>query len=621
MAGKKAMRPQDRRAAERRERERKEAKMMREQARNEIREEEETQQQEDEDVVMGESPEVSEEEMEMDSPEVPEGIAVEVTAVGPPAAFQASPQNKEATQTKTSPQNKEAIQISPQNIEAHGSKFLKADQSPPSNEAPQSSPQIKEAQRRSTVIMNGPPPKLNKEHFKCKILQPTETLNSKTNGIILALSQQARSLDEDYFEKASKTKQLTMVFTRPPPKRALQHATDCSQIQTPVQFDGQLKIRSWWFVALSGTIHRPTLTIAKKINAPVTHELIAWITTKELTKSQVQNPAAVTAIVKAVVAQHGRVDQRSYRYVGKDFVELTVLPNDVEAAVALLRNSGIGNVYFRIKSVAGQTPTQYTTVWLDRKTTNEEAVGILKAQHDLCHGLTIIHGKIGLRVVYQKDVDKVRKGAGKYASTVFGEGLHRLSGAPYSWGNRLRNILLEIGLKSKFIRMDRGDFIIALDKKPESRFVQCGDIVILIEKLETEVKAKETAKPVVVKYREARTSYAAAVKRSLPTAKKPTAEVQVVENNVNSLREKTNETIERLQKEVKDMQVRLDEGMAQITGIVETLVQTTKKNEAANNNMATAITSLIEAVKRIENNLGMNKITTSATNRNNTGQS
>ena len=69
------------------------------------------------------------------------------------------------------------------------------------------------------------------------------------------------------------------------------------------------------------------------------------------------------------------------------------------------------------------------------------------------------------------------------------------------------------------------------------------------------------------------------------------------------------------------MQVRLDEGMAQITGIVETLVQTTKKNEAANNNMATAITSLIEAVKRIENNLGMNKITTSATNRNNTGQS
>ena len=71
--------------------------------------------------------------------------------------------------------------------------------------------------------------------------------------------------------------------------------------------------------------------------------------------------------------------------------------------------------------MAGQTPTQYTTVWLDRKTTNEEAVGILKAQHDLCHGLTIIHGKIGLRVVYQKDVDKVRKGAGKYASTVFGK--------------------------------------------------------------------------------------------------------------------------------------------------------------------------------------------------------
>ena len=271
--------------------------------------------------------------------------------------------------------------------------------------------------------------------------------------------------------------------------------------------------------------------------------------------------------------------------------------------------------------MAGQTPTQYTTVWLDRKTTNEEAVGILKAQHDLSHGLTIIHGKIGLRVVYQKDVDKVRKGAGKYASTVFGEGLHRLSGAPYSWGNRLRNILVEIGLKSKFIRMDRGDFIIALDKKPESRFVQCGDFVILIEKLETEVKSKETAKPVVVKYREARTSYAAAVKKTLPTTKKTTAEVQVVENNVNSLREKTNETIERLQKEVKDMQVRLDEGMAQITGIVETLVQTTKKNEAANNNMATAITSLIEAVKRIENNLGMNKITTSATNRNNTGQS
>ena len=613
MAGKKAMRPQDRRAAERRERERKEAKMMREQARNEIREEEEGSQQEIESQ--------QQEEMEMDSPEVPEGISVEVIAVGPPAAFQASPQNKEAIQTKTSPQNKEAIQISPQNIEAQGSVLLKTKQSPPSNEAPQSSPQIKEAQRRSTVIMNGPPPKLNKEHFNCKILQPTDDLNSKTNGIILSLAQQGRSLDEQYFEKASKTKQLTMVFTRPPPKRALQHATDCSQIQTPVQFDGQLRIRSWWFVALSGTIHRPTLTIAKKISPPVTHELIAWITTKELTKSQVQNPAAVTAIVKAVVAQHGRVDQRSYRYVGKDFVELTVLPNDVEAAVILLKNSGIGNVYFRIKSVAGQTPTQYTTVWLDRKTTNEEAVGILKAQHDLCHGLTIIHGKIGLRVVYTKDVDKVRKGAGKYASTVFGEGLHRLSGAPYSWGNRLRNILLEIGLKSKFIRMDRGDFIIALDKKPESRFVQCGDIVILIEKLETEVKAKETEKPVVVKYREAKTSYAAAVKRSLPTTKKPTAEVQVVENNVNSLREKTNETIERLQKEVKDMQVRLDEGMAQITGIVETLVQTTKKNEAANNNMATAITSLIEAVKRIENNLGMNKITTSATNRNNTGQS
>ena len=613
MAGKKAMRPQDRRAAERRERERKEAKMMREQARNEIREEEEGSQQEIESQ--------QQEEMEMDSPEVPEGISVEVIAVGPPAVFQASPQNKEAIQTKTSPQNKEAIQISPQNIEAQGSVLLKTKQSPPSNEAPQSSPQIKEAQRRSTVIMNGPPPKLNKEHFKCKILQPTDDLNSKTNGIILSLAQQGRSLDEQYFEKASKTKQLTMVFTRPPPKRALQHATDCSQIQTPVQFDGQLRIRSWWFVALSGTIHRPTLTIAKKISPPVTHELIAWITTKELTKSQVQNPAAVTAIVKAVVAQHGRVDQRSYRYVGKDFVELTVLPNDVEAAVILLKNSGIGNVYFRIKSVAGQTPTQYTTVWLDRKTTNEEAVGILKAQHDLCHGLTIIHGKIGLRVVYTKDVDKVRKGAGKYASTVFGEGLHRLSGAPYSWGNRLRNILLEIGLKSKFIRMDRGDFIIALDKKPESRFVQCGDIVILIEKLETEVKAKETEKPVVVKYREAKTSYAAAVKRSLPTTKKPTAEVQVVENNVNSLREKTNETIERLQKEVKDMQVRLDEGMAQITGIVETLVQTTKKNEAANNNMATAITSLIEAVKRIENNLGMNKITTSATNRNNTGQS
>ena len=144
----------------------------------------------------------------------------------------------------------------------------------------------------------------------------------------------------------------------------------------------------------------------------------------------------------------------------------------------------------------------------------------------------------------------------KYATTVFGKGLHRLSGAPYSWGNRLRNILLEIGLKSKFIRMDRGDFIIALDKKPESRFVQCGDIVILIEKLETEVKAKETAKSVVVKYREAKTSYVAVVKKSLTTTKKPTPEVQVVEYNVNSLREKTNETIERLQKEVKDMQIR-----------------------------------------------------------------
>ena len=238
----------------------------------------------------------------------------------------------------------------------------------------------------------------------------SQLMTSTARPMELYLAQQGRSLDEQYFEKASKTKQLTMVFTRPPPKRALQHATDCSQIQTPVQFDGQLRIRSWWFVALSSTIHRPTLTIAKKISPPVTHELIAWITTKELTKSQVQNPAAVTAIVKAVVAQHGRVDQRSYRYVGKDFVELTVLPNDVEAAVILLKNSGIGNVYFRIKSVAGQTPTQYTTVWLDRKTTNEEAVGILKAQHDLCHGLTIIHGKIGLRVVYTKDVDKVRKG-------------------------------------------------------------------------------------------------------------------------------------------------------------------------------------------------------------------
>ena len=211
MAGKKAMRPQDRRAAERRERERKEAKKMREQARNEIREEET--QQEDEDVVMGESPEVSEEEMEMDSPEVPEGIAVEVTAVGPPAVFQASPQNKEATQTKTSPQNKEAIQISPQNIEAQRSVFSETKQSPPSNEAPQSSPQIKEAQRRSTVMMNGPPPKFNKEHFKCKILQPTDDLNCKTNGIILALSQQGRNLDEDYFEKASKTQQLTIVHT------------------------------------------------------------------------------------------------------------------------------------------------------------------------------------------------------------------------------------------------------------------------------------------------------------------------------------------------------------------------------------------------------------------------
>ena len=251
MAGKKAMRPQDRRAAERRERERKEAKMMREQARNEIREEEEGSQQEIESQ--------QQEEMEMDSPEVPEGISVEVTAVGPPAAFQASPQNKEAIQTKTSPQNKEAIQISPQNIEAQGS-VLKTKQSPPSNEAPQSSPQIKEAQRRSTVMMNGPPPKFNKEHFKCKILQPTDDLNSKTNGIILALSQQGRNLDEDYFEKASKTQQLTIVFTRPPPKRALQRATDCSQIQTPVQFDGQLKIRSWW-LTVDNVRHDPQTNI------------------------------------------------------------------------------------------------------------------------------------------------------------------------------------------------------------------------------------------------------------------------------------------------------------------------------------------------------------------------
>ena len=609
MAGKKAMRPQDRRAAERRERERKEAKMMREQARNEIREEEEGSQQEIESQ--------QQEEMEMDSPEVPEGISVEVTAVGPPAAFQASPQNKEAIQTKTSPQNKEAIQISPQNIEAQGS-VLKTKQSPPSNEAPQSSPQIKEAQRRSTVMMNGPPPKFNKEHFKCKILQPTDDLNSKTNGIILALSQQGRNLDEDYFEKASKTQQLTIVFTRPPPKRALQHATDCSQIQTPVQFDGQLKIRSWWFVTMSGTTHRPTLTIAKKVNPPETHELIAWMTKKDISKAQVESPSAVTAMIKAVVAQHGRVDQRSYRSVEGDFAELTILPTDVDSAVKLLKNSGTDKVYFRIKQTLGQSATKYSTVWLDRKTTNDEAVGILRAQQDLCYGLTISHGKIGLRVIKTKDVDKVRKGAGKYASTVYGEGLHRLSGAPYSWGNRLQNILSQLGLRSKFVRMDRGDFIIALDKKPETKLVQCGEVVILIEKLESvEVEVK---KPVVVKYREAKTSYAAAVKKTLPTPKNPTTEVQNSESSVKELREKTDSMMAQLKNDVTDLQKRLEEGLYNLTKVVATLTEAANKNEKNYNNMAIAITSLVESVKRMEATIGLGR-TTSTNRNNNTGQS
>ena len=549
----------------------------------------------------------------------------EVTAVGPPAAFQASPQNKEAIQTKTSPQNKEAIQISPQNIEAQGS-VLKTKQSPPSNEAPQSSPQIKEAQRRSTVILNGPPPKLNKEHFNCKILQPTDDLNSKTNGIILSLAQQGRSLDEQYFEKASKTKQLTMVFTRPPPKRALKHATDCSQIQTPVQFDGQIRIRSWWFVTFTGATYTPTLIVATNIKPPITHELIAWATTKELGGDAIRNPASLTAKIKAVVGDQGRVDTRTFRIVGKgDFSEVTVLPNDEKAAIALMHNSGSNKVYFRIKSIEGLTKHVYETVWLDRKTSNEEAMGVLKAQQDMCMGLTTNYGKIGIRVSASANVEKVRKGAGKFAAQVYGAGLYRISGAQYRWSNRLQGMLLEAGLNSKFIRMEKGDFLVALDKSPKSQFLQCGETLMSIEKMELPEDQKQP-KPAVQKYRDAKISYAEATKKTLQGNKQPkkqenklppsqgkTQELKKVEDGLKTMKERTDETLAKLQTEVADLQTRLDETMSKMTQIIEGLTNATKKNEEMivknYQLMLNAISQIATAVNKIEAKVGLSGTT------------
>ena len=127
-------------------------------------------------------------------------------------------------------------------------------------------------------------------------------------------------------------------------------------------------------------------------------------------------------------------------------------------------------------------------------------------------------------------------------------------------------------------------------------------------------------KPVVVKYREAKTSYAAAVKKTLPTPKNPTTGVQNSESSVKELREKTDNMMAQLKNDVTDLQKRLEEGLYNLTKVVATLTEAANKNEKNYNNMAIAITSLVESVKRMEATIDLGR-TTSTNRNNNTGQS
>ena len=68
--------------------------------------------------------------------------------------------------------------------------------------------------------------------------------------------------------------------------------------------------------------------------------------------------------------------------------------------------------------------------------------------------------------------------------------------------------------------MEKGDFLVALNKSPKSQFLQCGEALMSIEKMELPEDQKQP-KPAVQKYRDAKISYAEATKKTLQGNKQP----------------------------------------------------------------------------------------------------
>ena len=177
----------------------------------------------------------------------------------------------------------------------------------------------------------------------------------------------------------------------------------------------------------------------------------------------------------------------------------------------------------------------------------------------------------------------------------------------------------------KFIRMEKGDFLVALDKSPKSQFLQCGETLMSIEKMELPEDQKQP-KPAVQKYRDAKISYAEATKKTLQGNKQPqkqenklppsqgkTQELKKVEDGLKTMKERTDETLAKLQTEVADLQTRLDETMSKMTQIIEGLTNATKKNEEMivknYQQMLNAISQIATAVNKIEAKVGLSGTT------------
>ena len=134
-----------------------------------------------------------------------------------------------------------------------------------------------------------------------KIIKMEDGINSSTDGILLVLSQQASNLGEEFYKTATKTKRLTLVFTKPPTELALKYATASQQIQTPVGTKNKIAVVCDFY---RSNLHPNTNRGIKHKDKPITHELTAWATAKELGRDSNQKPSLAYCKNQGRITKH-----------------------------------------------------------------------------------------------------------------------------------------------------------------------------------------------------------------------------------------------------------------------------------------------------------------------------